>query len=126
MVKGVQKIKVTADVSDSINPREFRDVLRERQGRLSLVGHSIRTLEDLEPLRLLFCTRFEIANDRWAVCESCREVFGYRKIVTRRVRRAVGVFRWRESWERRDEYAGKVGREGETRSFGIRGGKEVE
>ncbi|CAL6345853.1 unnamed protein product [Bathycoccus prasinos] len=40
--------------------------------RLSLVGHSVRTLEDLEPLRkLLFFLRIPVC-----------EVFGYRKIVS--------------------------------------------
>ena len=121
-----KKSKVTAVSIRSI--RESFATFCVNVRRLSLVGHSVRTLEDLEPLRkLLFLYDLKLQTIDGQFANPVCEVFGYRKIVSEsRVRRAVGVFRWRKSWKRRDEYAGKVGRECETRSFGIRGGKENE
>ena len=51
--------------------------------RLSLVGHSIRTLEDLEPLRkLLFLYDLKLQTIDGQFANPVCEVFGYRKIVS--------------------------------------------
>lgn len=51
--------------------------------RLSLVGHSVRTLEDLEPLRkLLFLYDLKLQTIDGQFANPVCEVFGYRKIVS--------------------------------------------
>lgn len=76
-----KKIKVTAVSIRSI--RESFATFCVNVRRLSLVGHSIRTLEDLEPLRkLLFLYDLKLQTIDGQFANPVCEVFGYRKIVS--------------------------------------------
>jgi hypothetical protein len=76
-----KKNKVTAVSIRSI--RESFATFCVNVRRLSLVGHSIRTLEDLEPLRkLLFLYDLKLQTIDGQFASPVCEVFGYRKIVS--------------------------------------------
>ena len=76
-----KKIKVTAVSIRSI--RESFATFCVNVRRLSLVGHSIRTPEDLEPLRkLLFLYDLKLQTIDGQFANPVCEVFGYRKIVS--------------------------------------------